>query len=468
MLNFEEIGRLVIGQGVWSGMGHAKSTRKRAHYGFLALAALVAGVFVSPQSSRAAGSVYDILPYNNPACGCCILPGKVMHEMIFGGGLWMDQTLHEWLLDFFDDQVYPALQDMTADLVPPLTIQTGAIGTFFDAQAQLDTMRSLQLRRAEIARDETPSGALCRFGSIAKGVAASESKTETVQIALSEKSQNRQLVNRNSNAALAEVAGRAMGQSADKQGRFDQFLEKFCDMSDNNAGFRETVDETGAVLPELCKATAVANRHNRDIDVTRTLDAPLTLDVKFTSPAAAATEDEENILALASNLYAHDIVNNVGNWDLTADSPEGIETGKIAAVQDLRSALAKRSVAENSFAAITAMKAAGTGAPQAYMKGVLQQLGLTAADIDKLIGLNPSYFSQMEVLARKLYQDPAFYVNLLESPGNVQRQQAALKSVSLMQQRDIYDSLLRTEMLMSTLLEIYVMREQEKIKKTNE
>jgi hypothetical protein len=444
-------------------MGHSR-TRARYRLGtWLFLASVLLSLSFPKEGRAGAGAVYNILPYNNPACGCCILPGKVMHEMFFGGGLWVDETLHEWYLDFFDDEIKPALQSMTADLVTTWTVQTEIIGTFFDAQAQHDSLHSLQKLHAEVSRDETPSGALCRFGSAAKGVAATDSKAEAVQIALMERSQNRQLVNRHANSASVEDPGRSPGQSADKLGRFDQFLAKFCDIHDNDGGLGQFFDQYGNLTSELCQATAVADRHNRDIDVTRTIDSPLTLDVQFTAPPAAATPDEENILALANNLYAHNLINNIGTWDLTAKSPEGMETGKIAAVQDFRSALARRSVVENSFAAITAMKAAGTGASQTYMKELLKELGLTAPAIDKLIGLNPSYFAQMEVLGRKIYQNPGFYANLMETPGNVQRQQAALKSVALMQQRDIYDSMMRSEMLLSTLLELYLTREQARV-----
>ena len=69
----------------------------------------------------------------------------------------------------------------------------------------------------------------------------------------------------------------------------------------------------------------------------------------------------------------------------------------------------------------------------------------------------------MEILTKRMYQDPAFYANLMQTPTNVQRTQAAMKAIGLMQERDIADSLQRTEMLFSTLLEVQLARAQNKL-----
>jgi hypothetical protein len=52
----------------------------------------------------------------------------------------------------------------------------------------------------------------------------------------------------------------------------------------------------------------------------------------------------------------------------------------------------------------------------------------------------------------------------MESNPNVARQQTAMEAIALMQDRDIYESLRRSEMVLSTLLEMYVSREQDSFK----
>jgi hypothetical protein len=72
----------------------------------------------------------------------------------------------------------------------------------------------------------------------------------------------------------------------------------------------------------------------------------------------------------------------------------------------------------------------------------------------------PSYMAQMEMLTKRIYQDPNFFVGLYDTPANVKRKGAALQAIGLMLDRDIYDSQVRSEMLMSQLLELRLVREQ--------
>jgi hypothetical protein len=69
----------------------------------------------------------------------------------------------------------------------------------------------------------------------------------------------------------------------------------------------------------------------------------------------------------------------------------------------------------------------------------------------------------MEVLTKKIYQDPAFYASLMDSPANVNRQYAALQSFGLMQKRDIFETVSRSEILMSLLLEMEIAKYQDNI-----
>jgi hypothetical protein len=94
----------------------------------------------------------------------------------------------------------------------------------------------------------------------------------------------------------------------------------------------------------------------------------------------------------------------------------------------------------------------------------MKELGITEQEeIEKILGKKPSYFAQMEVLTKKLYQNPVFYTELYDKPANVARKGAALQAIGLMQDRDLYNSLLRSEAVLSVLLETMLMKEQEKI-----
>ena len=161
-----------------------------------------------------------------------------------------------------------------------------------------------------------------------------------------------------------------------------------------------------------------------------------------------------------------------------------------------RSVSAKRSVAQNSFSHLVSLKARGThmddpGATGArtyssegtseYMRLILQQLGIPETPtqiynrylsqkneaLDFPGATDPvrdemSYYAQMEILSKKIFQRPEFYTNLYDKPANVSRKAASLQAIGMMLDRDIFETNLRTEMLISMLLELQVIKEQER------
>ncbi|MCK6417667.1 MAG: hypothetical protein L6Q57_01860 [Alphaproteobacteria bacterium] len=346
----------------------------------------------------------------------------------------------------WEDNILPALMLMAEQFSTVAMQQVQIFGTFLDAGQQMETQQTIQRLRAQAHKDYHPSEGLCQIGSAAKSLAASERKGEFTAVVLAQRSQDRQLGQTGSAAAT--------GYSGDIQNRLAQFKEKYCDPLDNNSGLGYLCDHGGGNI-----GAADPARSNRDIDYVATLAAPWTLDVDFTD--AKINNGEEDILALASNLYGHEVFRR---------PTVGLESqaGKLSATQrvymDMRSLLAKRSVAENSFNAIAGMKAAGSGGSNAYLQALLKDLGLeNDAELKALLGDNPSYYAQMEVLAKKIYQNPDFYTNLYDKPANVDRKGVALQAIGLMQKFDLFKSYLRNEASLSVLLELSLMDIQDQI-----
>ena len=204
---------------------------------------------------------------------------------------------------------------------------------------------------------------------------------------------------------------------------------------------------------------------NKDIDYVRTVDFPWTLDVDFTN-TSAPTNNEEEVLALASNLYGHEVFVRAPSKGL--QGRPGVTLNSIQKLYlDMRAVVAKRSVAENSFNAIMSMKTSGTPGSRDYLVELLRQLGIpnTAPDndIDRLLGPEPSYWAQMEVLTKKIFQNPDFYTNLYDTPANVERKGVAVQAIGLMQKFDIYKSYLRNEATLSVLLELATQELQDEV-----
>jgi hypothetical protein len=87
------------------------------------------------------------------------------------------------------------------------------------------------------------------------------------------------------------------------------------------------------------------------------------------------------------------------------------------------------------------------------------EAALAVEEIRAYIGDNPSYYAQMKVLSKILYQRPQFYVDLYDKPANVQRMAVAIQAATLMRKRDLYRSYLRSEMTLAVMLETALQNE---------
>lgn len=406
-----------------------------------------------------------------PACGCDRCEGQVtlcstqcgqcsiLQEPDTNQHFTDELTNHRlWMVNvFFLDNVAgtkPGLLAAMMLMAEQLTVnamqQVEIIGTFFDAKHQLETQRLFQTLTAQAHKDYQPSQELCNVGTVARPLVASERKTHLVSTALAKRAVDRQLLSKNT----IEMEN---GVGTDRRSRLVQFIQNYCNPSDNAYN-----------LDLLCqKGSADAANFNKDIDYTTTIDLPLTLDIDFSVPAV--TEDERAVFALNANLIAHESMPNVPADTFNAiDGNTSYEAAMLAYI-DSRSLVAKRSVASNSLAAIAALKASGSPEGQPFIYSLIQELSpdnITIAHIQDLIGENPSYYAQMEILTKKLYQNPKFYSDLYDKPANVLRKDVAIQAADLMQKRDIYRSLLRSEAVLAVMLETALMAEQDKL--TNE
>lgn len=406
------------------------------------------------------------------------------------------------------DQWAAALSDMTREFSAVMVLQTAIIGSFFDAETQMLVQRKQQELRARAHKDYHPSEQMCRIGTFMRSVAHTERKSNLTKAILNRALLDEYLGVQNSSAES--------GPQTSVVARIEQFRRKYCDPRDNSRkldGF--CIINTSLTAAQQLRARA---RHNKDIDYTRTLDSKLTLDIDYFD-VANTTEDEEDVLALAKNLYSSEVF----------VTPTVLSMEKDLRVQyRSRSYAAKQSVAHSTFINLVGMKAlapagqpgtnpasfpdlpiqfrytepytnppagtpnlgnSGTFTPSlttpanarpsppyyrpyhspaltedsgwAYMKALLREFGIDDTDgdgstddeIDQILGVRPSYYAQMEVLTKKIYQHPNFFTNLYDKPANVKRIGASIDAIALMHLRDRYESMLRREMIDAVLVE---------------
>jgi hypothetical protein len=405
----------------------------------LLFAFVFAGTFTAaPKTASAACVCTGCIPLDVPLAQEIIRQfHEQMEEMMMEYISDEFQTHRDWLVDtFFEAQVLPALMMFTEQMSAVGMYQVFTFGTFLDAKQQLETQRLFQELQFEAQRDYQPSEDFCWFGTGVRSLGASEQLGKLNAASLSARQMKRHLGNINS-------AG-SESRDQEKANRWQQFINDYCDVDDNN----RIVGTAGTGLQLVCAGGP--KRVNNDIDFARVIDEPRTIDVAFDD--AALTNDEEDILAMGNNLYGHDVLTRLADNEYLKNR----EYQHLYLA--LRSVAAKRSVAENSYNSIIALKASGTDNMQGasrtreFLASVMQELGVPAADIYPIIGEQPSYYAQLEILAKKIYQNPDFFAGLYDSPANVERKSVALKAIELMLDRAIYESQVRQEMATSVLL----------------
>lgn len=385
-----------------------------------------------------------------PTCSKC-KPDINQHHRTIRGHVTSEFENHRtWIVTtYFLKYILPAMKMMTSEFTTNMIQQVQIIGTFFDAKHQLETQRVFQQQTAEAHKDYHPSEGMCVIGTNTKSLAASERRSNLAQAAFAQRMMQRQL-STGSNLSKG-------GEGTDRESRVKKFIEKFCIKTDY-----------AEALQMLCKNSAAKkDQRNMDTDYTSAIENRLTLEVDFTQEGnnSKATDDEENLFALSANLFGNKVLPTLRNKLL---APEGITDHYYPTAYwylDVRSIAAKRSVAQNSFAAITGMRAEGDEEVAPFLKAVLAEAGINPKDVEQRLGKKPSYFAQMEVLTKDIYQNPTFYANLYDKPVNVERKAAALQAIELIQDRDIYKSLLRSEAVLATLLETLIAQEHIRVNK---
>lgn len=344
----------------------------------------------------------------------------------------------EWLRnEHFKNFILPALMKSTEQISAVAMQQMLIVGMFFDGVEQMETQRLFAELTARAHREHDPSEGICTFGSGMRSLAASERNVQLTTMAMAQRAITRHMMEYNSNSTE--------GHKEDIEGRTEQWIAQFCDKNDNNGG-----------LGGVCGAAPQA-RKDKDIDFARTVMGPMTLNVDLSN--GADTDDEKDIMAMMSNLYGSNMLDSV-----TASRMRENEASRQLYL-DMRSLAAKRGVAEQAMNAIIAMKSSGSVVTtNKYLIEIMKNLGISSdTDVKKIIGDNPSYYAQMEILTKKLLQQPQFIVDLYDKPANVQRKGVVLEALSLIQRRDLFKSALRNEAIASLLLEMELIKAQEAV-----
>lgn len=357
------------------------------------------------------------------------------------------QEYRRWLIeDLWAGTILPNMMGLAEEVTAMMVNQVEIVGEYFDAKMQMETQHLLRTLTAQAVKDYQPSESICEFATVVRSIAATERMMEFNTLMMASRALDRQLGKQNASAADG-------GAVADINARLAQFRAIYCDPKDFNENIGDLcLPDSGGDTAENTAAP------NRDIDYVAQISDPITMNVNFTDNTL--TSEERDLFALASLLYAHKVPRRVPGIYLSESRGYTLSSPGPLAIADIRALIAKRSVAENSYNTIVGLKSKGTSAAVPYLTWLVEQLGYTEEDVVRMVGETPSYYAQMGVLTKTLFQNPQFYVNLYDKPANVERQLVAVRAIKMMQDRDIFESQLRSEAMVSILLELGLIEKQ--------
>jgi len=348
----------------------------------------------------------------------------------------------DWLSNvLFKDHILKAMGYMSSQLSAVAMRHTYAVGRFFDAKHQLETQRTMQILMAKTHKDYQPSESLCEIGGFTQSLSPSKRLTDYTQVMLTTRGNDRQ---RKDGDIMS-----AGGENVDGLSRIDTFINKYCDVNDNQKGLTSlctTQNEDGDD-----QVTNNVSRKNKDINFTRTLLANPTITTEPEEGATSPDTDLQDVLAMMANVVSFDLVPDMDQLILATEDGKPREAAYN--YMNLRSTMAMHDIEQNTFAAIAAERVSGSPESASRLKGLMTELGMEDFEAEALLGKNPSYYAQRKVLSNYAFENARFYTELYESPTNTDRKSVALKAINLMLEDDFYDRQLESEMALAVMLE---------------
>lgn len=331
---------------------------------------------------------------------------------------------------FWKERLLPAFQSYTQQESASGQQATTTRASIADAETANTLTREAGQDQVEQAEIHAPDPQACAVASGARTTAVAQARAQEV-----------------SQEVVAQSADRRLGRSeltaedpaeTDRRERREVFTKNFCDPA-----------AWGGAFKDQCKTAGKLK--DRDIDYRKTLDEPWTLEIRpdfAEQDPASWTEDEISVDALRQNLFGHEVYPRPTRDEF---KQYNVRVGYL----NQRALEAKRSVAEYSLQSLIGEKSEASPEAKQWLEATLQNLGITMdAEMQAKIKDKPSYYAIMEVLGKRMYQDPNFYNQLIKPGPQVAQTQASLQAVNLMQMRDVYDSMLRSELILSLIVEM--------------
>lgn len=345
-----------------------------------------------------------------------------------------ENRLMDWLDNWWDEEFRPSLEDLGEHLNVQLIEHARIIGTFFDAQNQILVQKSLQEATLEAGRRYRPHDYGCVAGTVIGGLPRAAYATSAMRATLNIDNIARTFHNINSGNQFD------FSQTQDVIWRWQEFVDHFCD-PDQNLGKLPGSGTWPVPGGEECGNGGPGGwtKKNGDIMVGETL---------LDNPTIETEEELRTAIVLARNLINPNLLNPIAEVGLRGSS------GKTA-FMERRSSEARRQVAQDAINSMIARRITGSEAA-GEVRDLMLQVGIPQSQIPA--DWNPSQYELMEVITKRRFWDPEYFVRLQTDPESVAREQAILSAFNLMQERENFELMEHIGLMLAIQISSYVER----------
>lgn len=375
------------------------------------------------------------------APGSCVEPGSCSYNcpLVFAQNRINSYTTSRvndhksWVQNTLWPAILEDLQVLTDQLAGVSPAAMSSLGMITDGAQTQTTQRRLQKLKAESVNRNRPNLKMCSVATMTKGLTNSEDNGRVFSASLSNNMKTRFLGGENTQGAD--------GVDSDKRARWNMFVSQYCDPDSENGA-----------LGEQCQNIDPAN-FDKDVDFARLVGGADTI----------AAEDTHAVTLMASYLYGHDIPRNrfKGN---SIDPKKNSRNYEL--YEQMRSIMAMRSIAANSFQSVVALKSEGpeeTEEEKSRRQSTMIEMGYSSDFIANSMKASPSYVGRMNLMQDALFHNPGFYIDNISSPEHVSQTMTAMKAIENMYMDRLAESLKRQELLNSVWLELKLRKEQSDI-----
>lgn len=311
------------------------------------------------------------------------------------------QQFVNYLRDWWNNEMLPAMRDFTAQINSGIIDQTRQFGSMIDSMNQAETQRQIQKAETEAIYRNMPNDLSCTSATFTDDMTKAQYTSDAISRAMKDDLRRELMATSGTTVATSGTGG-------EMKERWDEYCQYFKDPQENRG-------HTG------CPTAAAGSIAGADINIEGFL---LSDTINMDNPnehMAAVTTLRHLIYPKPDPTVPENMVDTALGREILLRQQHKTSVRNLAA--EIVSDIIARRTAINGTTAGT------------YIQPIREAAGIPAAEIS----MNPSYNEIMLAMTKERFMDPEYFVRLGNTMGAIKQEQTMLDAYIALQLQDIYE-----------------------------